>query len=111
MMKTINISQHVHNYVGNTYVSVGHTHKFNNVTSTSPNVKGHYHKYYTLTSIDNNHYHVMEGRTQPAVYLSDGRHQHEINATTSVDGSTPHSHDYYQISGKDYPFRDSIIKS
>ncbi|WP_077214921.1 YmaF family protein [Bacillus dakarensis] len=85
---------HIHQFSGETSYDIGHSHMFAGTTEPAPGRRQHTHRYFVYTSISDGHIHQIRGVTGPAIYLPNGRHYHEFQGVTTVDGLTQHSHVY-----------------
>lgn len=86
---------HLHLMRGFTTFDLDHCHKFCGKTDYARSGVQHVHYYSIYTSFDRGHSHLIYGYTGPAIFLPDGRHYHLFQGRTSVDGSIPHSHEYF----------------
>ena len=85
---------HVHNFAGTTSVDVGHDHRYAGTTDPAPSGVPHVHRYFTITSLEDGHTHSIQGVTGPAIPLPGGGHYHFFEGVTTVNGRTPHTHNY-----------------
>ena len=85
---------HRHHFSGVTSFNVGHDHRYAGVTEPAPSGVPHRHEYFTVTSFNDGHEHEIRGVTGPAIPLPNGGHYHHFRGVTSVNGLTPHSHEY-----------------
>nr|WP_026105071.1 YmaF family protein [Halalkalibacterium ligniniphilum] len=85
---------HSHHIKGITSFDVGHEHRYSGTTERAPSGISHTHRYFTYTTINSGHKHVIKGVTGPDIPLPGGGHYHEFSGVTTVDGATPHRHQY-----------------
>lgn len=89
---------HFHCIKGFTSCNLRHNHGYSGRTDFSCSGVQHTHYYSIYTTFDGGHSHLIYGYTGPAVFLPNGRHYHLFQGRTSIDGQTPHSHEYHGIS-------------
>lgn len=80
--------KHVHEYVGSVKLAElnsddVHNHRFAGVTGEAVPCKGsHIHKILTRTDFFNDHFHIIDVFTGPAIPVGNGRHVHFVYACT-----------------------------
>ncbi|MGN7384439.1 YmaF family [Chlamydia abortus] len=85
---------HIHPFSGVTSFDVGHRHQYAGTTAPAPSGVQHVHQYQAETSFDDGHMHLIRGTTGPAIPLPEGGHYHYFEGVTTVNGATPHAHEY-----------------
>lgn len=88
---------HFHFIKGFTTYNLEHNHAYSGRSDYAYNFPQHRHYYSIYTTFDSGHSHLIYGYTGPAIYLPNGRHYHLFYGRTTVDGSTPHYHEYQGI--------------
>lgn len=76
-------------------------HYYAGVTSPAPTGVPHTHVYSTVTSLNDGHEHLISGRTGPAIPAAGGGHYHFFEGVTTINGRTPHRHNYSGRTGTD----------
>lgn len=101
---------HTHEYLGSVKI-VGkhgccHNHRLAGVTGQAiPTRKGsHYHKLEDKTDFYEDHFHIVEDRTGPAIYVGDRRHVHFVYGYTTVNDK--HRHEFQFATLIDNPIGD-----
>jgi len=80
--------KHVHEYVGSVKLAElnsddVHNHRFAGVTGEAVPCKGsHIHRILTRTDFFNDHFHIIDVFTGPAIPVGNGRHVHFVYACT-----------------------------
>ncbi|WP_028612244.1 YmaF family protein [Paenibacillus harenae] len=92
---------HIHDLRGITSFDVGHDHRYAGKTEPAPSGVQHVHRYCSFTSVDSGHKHLLQGTTGPAIPRPGGGHYHCFEGCTTVNGLTPHSHEYRGKTGNE----------
>lgn len=87
--------RHTHEFLGSTDPAGPrerrHNHRFAGVTGEAIPTKGsHVHEYCVNTDFTEEHFHMMKGKTGPAIELPDGHHIHYEDTQTSFNAGHKH---------------------
>lgn len=92
-----NFQKHVHEFLGSTKIAEReedpHNHHFAGVTGEAILYgDSHIHRLETNTDFYENHHHMIENKTGPAIMIDDIRHVHFVMGRTTINDG--HNHEF-----------------
>lgn len=89
--------KHTHEFLSSTKIAEReedpHNHRFTGITGQAISLgDNHFHKLETNTDFYENHFHVVDNKTGPAIPVDNGRHIHFVEGLTTINDG--HRHEF-----------------